>query len=193
MTNRFSFLFILQFLVTTAFSQEITRHDADSLIKALNKSKQDAERIALLLNLAEFHMFKPGEFKNDLDSAAELIGQARQMNAVLKSREGEGHILLEDSYLANEYKDRGKGKQLLEEAIRILEKEKNYYLLGRAYRSLGDYFDITNSAEVPYRMDAFKRAIAAFNKGGNIELEAATYGMLAETDSADATTEEGAQ
>jgi two-component sensor histidine kinase len=146
--------------------------------------------MGLLLNLAQFHMFKAGEFKTDLDSADGFINQAKQLNVILKSRESEGYILLEESYLANEYKERVKGKQLLEAAIGILEKEKNHYLLGKAYMSMADYFDVNNTLELPDRMRSFKKAIAAFNKVSNIEREAYAYRMLAETDTSDLTSEE---
>ena len=188
MTNRFLLMISFLFVEMTAFTQNFTRRDADSMITALNKSYQDNDRIDLLLNLAQFHILKPGEFSTDLDSAAALLKQARQLNAA--SRSFEGHILLIESYLANEYNERARGKQLLQQAIPVLEKERNQYLLGKAYSSLADYFDLDNVGELPERMRAFKLAIKAFNKGGYIEQEAYTYKMLAETDSSDVTTEE---
>jgi len=151
---------------------------------------QDTAHIHRLLRLAEFYMFKPGELKADLDSATGLIDQARQLNATLRSREDDGYILLERSYLANEYKDRAKGRQLLDEAIPILDKGKDHYIRGKAYAALADYFDINNPTEIPGRMRAFKQAIAAFKEGGYIEQEAYIYKMLAETDSSDVTTEQ---
>ncbi len=188
MRRNILFLLSLLLLGTQGSSQNITRRDADSMIKALNKSNRDNDRIDLLLNLAQFHILKPGEFSTDLDSAADLLKQARQLNSA--SRSYEGHILLMESYLANEYNERARGKQLLQQAIPVLEKERNQYLLGKAYSSLADYFDLDNVGELPERMRAFKLAIEAFNKGGYIEQEAYTYKMLAETDSSDVTTEE---
>ena len=162
------------------------------MIKALNKTSRDKDRVDLLLNLAQFHTFKPGELSADLDSAADFIRQARQLNFTLLSQQVEGYILLSESHLANEYKDRTKARQLLEQATQILEKEKekDYDFLGKAYMSLADYFDIDNAVELPDRMRAFKHAIAAFEQGGHIEQEAFAYKMLAEADSSDVTMEE---
>lgn len=189
MKNRFLLFVSFLFILDIAYGQDITRRNADSMISVLNKSKPGVDHIGMFLDLAEFHMFKPGEFKNDLDSATDYINRARQLNAVLKSQEDEGHILMEESFLANEYKDRVKAKQLLDQAILILEKGKNNYLKGRAYMSLADYFSLNNQAEVPDRMRAFINAIAAFNAGGYIEKEAYAYKMLAESDSSDVTAE----
>ena len=95
-----------------------------------------------------------------------------------------------ESYLANEYQDRAKGKVLVEKALPLLNKSNHHYALGKAYIALADYHPIENSAETPDRMRAFKGAIAAFEAGGYIKEEAFAYQMLAETDSSDVTTEE---
>lgn len=183
MRNKLLCIFLFHLIVFATAAQDLSRHDADSMLHALQTSGQDTAHLHLLLKLAEFHMFKPGELKADLDSAAGFINQARQLNAVIKSRDAEGYILLDESYLANEYNDRPKGRHLLDEAIRILDKGNNHYLKGKAYSALADYFDIDNALEVPDRMRAFKQAIAAFKAGGYIEREAYVYKMLAETDS----------
>ncbi|MES1223080.1 MAG: hypothetical protein ABUT20_46735, partial [Bacteroidota bacterium] len=135
MINRFLFLafFLSTFLLSSG--QDITRQQADSMIKVLNKGNTGNDPIELLLRLAQFNIFKAGELKPDLDSATTFISHAKQLITVLQSDEKEGYILLEESFLANEYKDRVKAKQLLDQAIHILEKEKNYYLQGRAYMS----------------------------------------------------------
>ncbi|MDO6429775.1 histidine kinase dimerization/phosphoacceptor domain -containing protein [Flavitalea sp. BT771] len=179
----FFYIFLFNLIVFSATAQDLSRRDADSMLHALRTAGEDTAHIRLLLRLAEFEMFKPGERKADLDSADGFIRQARALNAVVKSPEDDGYIILEQSYLANEYKDRAKGRQLLEEAIRILDKGNNHFLRGKAYSALAGYFDINNSLEVPDRMRAFKQAIAAFKDGGYIMEEAYAYKMLAETDS----------
>ena len=181
---------LISLVVSASRAQDLSRHEADSISNALKTARQDTAHTHLLLKLAEFQMFKPGELKADLDSAAAFINQSRQLNAILKYPEDEGYILLEESYLANEYKDRAKGRQLLDTAIRILDKGQNHYIRGKAYAALADYFDINNPTEVPDRMRAFKQAIAAFKAGDYIEQEAYIYKMLAETDSSIETTEQ---
>lgn len=190
MRKAFLLVFPLLLVGIAAFSQDITRQDADSLTKALQQVKPDPDRIDALLKLAQFHIFKPGEFKTDLDSAAGLMREARELNDNLKSDEATGHILLVESYMANEHQERAKGKQLLGDALRLLDKGNNHYLKGRAYMSMADYYDLNSAAEIPDRMRAFKQAIAAFKAGGYIEREAYAYKMLAETDSSDVTAEE---
>jgi len=190
MKNKLLCIFLFNLIVFAATSQDLSRHEADSMLRALKTAGQDTAHIHQLLRLAEFEMFKPGELKADLDTASSFINEARRLNTVIKSREYDGYIILEQSYLANEYEDRAKGRQLLEEAIRILDKGNNHFLRGKAYSALAGYFDINNEAEIPDRMRAFKQAIAAFKDGGYIMEEAYVYKMLAETDSSAEGTEQ---
>src|SRR5580692_11518411 len=97
-------------------------HEADSLRKAFGETSIDTARANILLRLAEFEVFKPGEFKKDLDSAAEYINQANNINKKLNSIEIYGHIILTESYLAKERGQKPQGKALAEKAVQILSK-----------------------------------------------------------------------
>jgi hypothetical protein len=56
----------------------------------------------LLLNLAQFHIFKAGENQIDFDSASSFINQAKQLIRLAKSRDADGYLLLTESYLIKE-------------------------------------------------------------------------------------------
>ena len=105
MTNRFLFMISFLFVEMTAFTQNFTRRDVDSMINILNKGKQGTDRIDLLLNLAQFHIFKPGESEIDFDSATIYINEAKAVNRSVKSSTAYGYQLLTESYLT---KERGK-------------------------------------------------------------------------------------
>ena len=106
MTKRLLIYLFLSLWITAAFSQSISRQEADSMLRALDKSKADLERIDLLLNLAQFHIFKPGEFQVDFDSAMVYINEAKALNRTLKSSDADGYALLTESILA-----RGEGSK----------------------------------------------------------------------------------
>ena len=72
------------------------------MISLLKTKKKGIERIDLLLNLAQFHIFKPGERQIDFDSAKILIDEAASLNRLLKSPEANGYLILTQSYLINE-------------------------------------------------------------------------------------------
>src|SRR5258705_13858032 len=101
--KRISLLLIsLLFLVIFSPGQEISRQEADSMINALNKAKPGNDRMELLLNLAQFHIFKPGENKIDLDSASAFIDEAKTLNRKINSTNAYGYLLLIESYLTKE-------------------------------------------------------------------------------------------
>src|SRR6266404_188880 len=77
-------------------------HLRDSLLTRLGHSGQDTARIALLLKLAQFEVFKAGEYKTDLDSAAVYIESAKTLNNKLQSPPAAGWIVLTESYLLKE-------------------------------------------------------------------------------------------
>lgn len=64
-------------------SQPIPRSEADSLLRLLAQSKPDTNRVKGLLRLGEYQLYKPGEFKADLDSAHTYAGQARALSHTL--------------------------------------------------------------------------------------------------------------
>src|SRR6476659_10841496 len=101
MKRSFLFLVSLLALVRSVFSQEISRQEADSMINALSKSKDDA-RVELLLNLAQFHIFKPGENRIDLDSATIYIDEAKQLARSSKSHDLDGYVQLTEACLTKE-------------------------------------------------------------------------------------------
>src|SRR5258708_15738961 len=86
----------------SAQGQDISRHEADSLLGSLSKAGADTAPINSLLKLATFEIHKPGEFKTDLDSAAVFIDQAKQINNKIRSIEAHGYITLIESYLEKE-------------------------------------------------------------------------------------------
>src|ERR1700721_1456506 len=77
-------------------------HLRDSLLTRLGHSGEDTSRIAFLLKLAEFEVFKAGEYKTDLDSAAVYIEAAKALNTKLQSPRAAGWIVLTESYLFKE-------------------------------------------------------------------------------------------
>jgi two-component sensor histidine kinase len=161
-----------------ALGQTITRQDADSMIRALNKSKQDIYHIDLLLHLAQFHIFKPGEEKIDLDSAMVYIKDASVLNKTLKSSAADGYQLLTESYLVKEKGQKVDGRKMAEKAVRILEAANNGYYLGRACYELSMYFGYEELKERLQKIAMVERAVNAFKQAGTLERNAYSLEML---------------
>jgi hypothetical protein len=58
----------------------ISRSEIDGLLRLLTQSRPDTNRVKGLLRLGQYQLYKPGEFKADLDSAHTYAGQARALS-----------------------------------------------------------------------------------------------------------------
>jgi two-component sensor histidine kinase len=171
-------LICLALFTQSAFAQDWGA--LSKLKKQLLSSRPDTGRINTLLKLAEFETFKPGEYKADLDSAADYIQQAKTLNQSIKSSEATGYITIEESYLARDRGDSKTGKILMEKAIDQLSGTENKYLLGTSYVGLSEYLDCRAIDEKPLRIKNLIQAAAVFHSGGFIEQEAFCYKNLAD-------------
>ncbi len=61
-------------------AQSISRSEVDGLLRLLAQSRPDTNRVKVLLRLGEYQLYKPREFKADLDSAHIYAGQARALS-----------------------------------------------------------------------------------------------------------------
>jgi two-component sensor histidine kinase len=177
--NKLLYTLLLVLLVIAVCGQDISKHDADSLLRSLDKSNSDTGRFNLLLKIARFHIFKPGEFKTDLDSAEVLINDAERLKTRIKSKEADGHILLVKSYLIKEKGEREMAKGMIENAIDILKKGKNKFLLGEACLELSYYFPYQNIGTTATKMHWIEQAVEAYQQSGNPERKAFCLTLLA--------------
>ena len=180
MTYKFLLLVSVVLLDITASGQTITRHDADSMTKALDKSKRAIDRIDLLLHLAQFQIFKPGEENVDFDSAMVYIKDASVLNKTLQSSAADGYQLLTESYLVKEKGQKAEGRKMAEKAVRILEAANNKYYLGRACYELSMYFGYEQVQERLEKIAMVERSVNAFKQAGKLERNAYCLEMLGE-------------
>ncbi len=92
MTKSVLIYLFLSLWITAAFSQGSSRQEANSMLNELDKSKADLERVDLILTLAQFRIFKPGEFQIDFDSAMVYINEVKALNHVSKSPDADSLV-----------------------------------------------------------------------------------------------------
>lgn len=178
--NRFVAFIIFLFLAVSVRGQDISRHEADSLLKSLNKANADTALINSLLELSIFEIHKPGELKTDLDSAAAFLNQAKQINVQVKSAEAYGYITLVESYIHREKGQGTQAKTLVEKAIQILSNTTDKFRLGQAYRELSDYYDYQDPAQLPRKIQLVEQAANSFKESGHVEQVANSLRTLGE-------------
>ena len=160
---------LLIFIVANASGQAINRHEANSLLKLLGKSKTDTGSINILLRLARFQVFKPGEYKQDLDSAKVYIEKAKAINNKLNSGESLGFITIVEAFLTKETGQKDISKKMIERAVRILINEKNKSLLAEAYLELSEYYDYNDSSQLTEKINLVEEAVSGFQQSQNKE------------------------
>ncbi|MBC7867995.1 MAG: hypothetical protein H7X88_10735, partial [Gloeobacteraceae cyanobacterium ES-bin-316] len=139
---------------------------------------QDIHRIDLLLHLAQFHIFKPGEEQIDFDSARVYYNEASALNKTLKSSDADGFQILTESYLVKEKGSKENGRKIAEKALKILENGNNKYYLGRACYELSMYYGYEERQERLQKIALVERSVDAFKQAGKLERNAYSLEML---------------
>ena len=173
-------IIILLFVFLSAKGQNISKHEADSLRRTLNTTSDQATRINSLLKLAEYQIFKPGEYKADLDSAAAFINQAERLNGKETSADIYGYMVLVKAYLERKKGQAKTGKKLVEQAIWILSRARDRFHLGKAFLNLAQYYDYNDRRQLTVMIQLTEQAVKSFKQSGHLQDEAYSLQKLAE-------------
>jgi two-component sensor histidine kinase len=150
-------------------AQSMSDQEAGTLLRTLPNSKGDTVQIDILLKLAKYQVLKPGEKKSDLDSAADFIKKAENINAKIKSKWAEGYILLVKSNLLRESGKADEGKESARKAVDILKTQTDKLLIGQAYFDYASYFDMWDTELLKDRIRLVDTAVSYFKQSGNLE------------------------
>jgi two-component sensor histidine kinase len=178
--KRLTFALALLFHIPITQGQPIPKTEADSLLKALKSFRDDKDRISIFFRLAQYQIFKPGEYKVDLDSAETYLNKAAALNTKIKSIDAEGFGTLIASDLARERGQKDSARAMAERAVRILETGTNKSYLAEASIELATYYDFNESKQ---RAEMIRLAVLAaenYKHAGNIERQAHCLDYLAD-------------
>ncbi|CAN5478920.1 hypothetical protein BH11BAC5_BH11BAC5_11520 [soil metagenome] len=166
--------------ITTAYSQDITSREADSLHWMLNRSMPDSDRLNILFRLAEFYIAKPADNKEDLVKAADYLKNTELINARVQSENVRGLQTLIASMLLRERKQETQGKAMAENSVSILLRGGNKYYLGKAYFSLSDYYRYTDRTELVEKIRLVELAVQYFAQTKHVDVYANGVKYLAD-------------
>jgi two-component sensor histidine kinase len=149
------------------------------VVLSVTTTAQDTVRIDNLLRLAAYQIRKPGEFKTDLDSAADFLARARTLNATVNDPRCVGLIALADSWLHEEDGHRDLAKKDAEDAIHLLTAYgKDYSALGEAWFQHSRFYPMAPGDGCANIEADVTKAADAFHQAGNLEREAYTRQFL---------------
>jgi len=161
-------LLINLFSITTAIAQ--TAVEANAIRKNLSSSKMDTVRVNLLLSYGRYYLNKPGEFKNDLDSALLLGAEGRNLSYALHYNPGIGRSLLLDGQIYREAGQHDLAWKTNERALAFFMAHKMPFETGEAYRAAAVFFDVSGDG-LDKKITYTEKAISLMEqKGNSIEL-----------------------
>jgi two-component sensor histidine kinase len=167
-----SFAIILLSVLLSGFGQDITKPEADSLSVAFHKATTDMQRADILFRLAQYQIFKPGEFKADLDSAENYLNKAAQLTVNLKSPDADGFQIFLRSCLARERGQQQAAREMAQKAVQLLEAATNNSYRALAYSELASYFDSNDPEQIPAKIRLLDSAAELYRQSGDIQRQA---------------------
>ncbi len=160
---------LLTLLGLTAYNQGVSKEESDSLLQSLSKGKTDVERMDIFLKVAQYYIWKPGEYQADFDTAAEYMRKASHLNKTIRSNDADAFQILLKSQIARESRKTKEGKELATAALNRLSTGKNQYYLGTAYFCLSEYYSYSNVNESAEKRRLVEKSVEAYEQTNNME------------------------
>ncbi len=167
MLKKISFIFFILIVHATVFAQSTERAIKD-INAALKNAKADSDKARFLLELALAYVHKPGEEKNDLDSALLLTKQAENINNKIlhdKALEAKTYFVYSNAY--REWGDTKIGHAYINKSIAVYKTLTQPEDVGEAYLEQSSYYlDYNDSAQNANRANCYDSAIIYFKVAG---------------------------
>lgn len=143
-----------------------TSHD---LRLKIQKSKADTDRVALLLQLADYYVLKPGELKIDLDSAFDCLNQADQLSNALHDITWQNKTLSSLGTYYFEKSDLVHGKACFLKLADYYHKKGDKVQEAWAWRTLGLNIPRNSDVNIAEKIKYFENAYKLYYKINNPE------------------------
>jgi two-component sensor histidine kinase len=173
MRKLFTALILLFTLYLSAKSQNTSSADSQrQLLSDLKKTTAGTERLKILIKLGSYYLYKPGEFKSDLDSADLFLNQAKELNAKLKISKIQNNISYLKAEVLFERGDQPKAR------IAYLQAIDNYMRSGQKEEAAQVWISIqvrtmfSNDSTAMRGLRGFEHALDIYKELHNKEKEA---------------------
>ena len=133
----------------------------------LKKTHPDTGRADLLLNLALSYVFRPGEYKSDLDSAMLWAKQAENLNRTLQDKRIEAKTFFVYSNILREGGNTTAGHEYIERSLAAYKTIDAPYDMGEAWIEEANYYSGDYNEVIKKKRVNFVQAFALFKRSGN--------------------------
>lgn len=172
---------ILMTIVHTAVVAQRVDDSAVNLFLQLKQSKEDTNRVILLLQLSDHYFQKASGDAKLLDSALLHEYAAEQLSRKLNYPRGLGNSYEQRSKILHVQNKTATARTFAEKAISIFRENIFFFELGYAYYDLAGYYSINSGDGLTERIRIVEQlALPAFQKSGSILKEADILKELAD-------------
>jgi two-component sensor histidine kinase/Tfp pilus assembly protein PilF len=123
----FKIILFLSCIKTTVYGQGVDQKTINRIKNRLNHPLSDTARIRLLLEMAKFHIYKPGELKLDLDSGEKFLNRAGKISDSLQLLDWQHKIQIMTVVMAMERGDEKKGRILFNRAVTKFQQQDDKF------------------------------------------------------------------
>lgn len=167
--KRFLICFVLILLAKNGFSQQ--HDDINDLRNKLAATEEINIKSDLNLRLATQYLTKPGELKNDLDSAMLLKNQALNLSRKSGNKQGEARALLLDGKIRLEAGDKARARTSVAAALEFAKQNRLQVEQGECYEAEAQFYDNENEG-IANKLLLENMATQLYHRAGDKEKEA---------------------
>ncbi|UPK68106.1 histidine kinase dimerization/phosphoacceptor domain -containing protein [Chitinophaga filiformis] len=181
MIRQLVYVAILITIAHAAVTAQRVDDNAADLLLQLKQSKEDTNRVILLLQLSDQYFHKASENTKHLDSALLHEYAAEQLSRKLNYPRGIGNSYEQLSKILHVQNKTASARSFAEKAITIFREHDFFLELGYAYYDLSGYYSINSNEGLAERIRIVEQlALPAFQKSGSILKEADILKELAD-------------
>jgi two-component system, sensor histidine kinase PdtaS len=158
---------IMTALMLTAMAQVMPLPPMEDIRADLRKVHTDTGRADLMLNLALSYVFKPGEYKNDLDSARLWTKQAENINARLQDKRVEAKTFFVYSNIQRESGNAAAGHEAIERSLALYRTIDAPSDMGEALLEETNYYPGDSNEVIKRKRTNYQQALTLFERSGN--------------------------
>src|SRR5258705_2550351 len=119
---------------------QIYQRPVQEIIDDLKKVHTDSAHARLLLDLALYYVYKPGEYNSDLDTAILLVKQVESINQQLQDKKTAAKAYFVYSVALREGGKAEAGKQYIEKSLELYKTIADPADMAEAWFELSNYY-----------------------------------------------------
>ena len=166
-------IILLFTLYLNAKAQNTSSADAtQQLLSDLKKTTADSVRLNILIQLGSYYLYKPGEYKGDLDSADLFLDQAKDLSAKLKISKTQNKVLFLQAEVLFERGNQAKARIVYLQAIDNYTHSGEMEEAALVWISLADRVMYSDDSTEMQGLRGYEQALNIYTKLNNKEKEA---------------------